>query len=116
MNEIINNIPNDLENYVLKPLFSFGSNNVIIGVKKDDIEKIKAPENWILQKKIEYEPVFKEDDSLLKAEIRIMYLWPNGNTKPTLTISDARLTTGKIINVDHNKNKWTGATISFIQK
>jgi len=47
-------IPKDLENYVLKPLFSFAGQGVIIDVTKEDITNIKDPENWILQRKVNY--------------------------------------------------------------
>jgi hypothetical protein len=51
LNEIIDKMPDDLENYVLKPLFSFSGHGILMDVTKDDIEKIKDPQNWILQKK-----------------------------------------------------------------
>jgi hypothetical protein len=49
----------DLENYVVKPLFSFAGQGVIIDVTKEDIEKIADPENWILQRKVRYALPFK---------------------------------------------------------
>jgi glutathionylspermidine synthase len=48
----VKSIPNDLHNYVIKPLFSFAGQGVIIDVTKEDLEKIKDPQNWILQKKL----------------------------------------------------------------
>ena len=117
LNDILNNLPNDLENYVLKPLFSFGGTNVCIDVTKEDIDKIDNPTNWILERKFEYQPVFKEEDSYLKAEVRLMYFWPDGDSKPTLTFTCTRLTPGKMISVGQNKHKkWAGTTVSFIQK
>ncbi len=56
LNEI-KQLPGDLENYVLKPLFSFAGQGVIIDVTEDDINTVKDPENWILQKKVEYADV-----------------------------------------------------------
>ena len=35
-------LPGDLENYVVKPLFSFAGQGVIIDVTKEDVEKITA--------------------------------------------------------------------------
>lgn len=40
LNEI-NEIPTDLENYVLKPLFSFAGQGVVIDVTPEDIEKVQ---------------------------------------------------------------------------
>ncbi len=111
----LSDIPVDLENYVLKPLFSFAGQGVIIDVTKADIQKIKDPENWILQKKVNYEPVVQSPDGGVKAEIRLLYLWPNGDEKPTLAINLARLSKGKMIGVRYNKDfDWVGGTVAFM--
>ena len=108
-------IPTDLENYVLKPLFSFAGQGVIIDVTKQDIESITDPENWILQQKVNYEPIVQSPDGRVKAEIRLLYLWPNGDAKPTLAINLARLSRGKMIGVRYNQNfDWVGGTIAFM--
>ncbi|MDN3580160.1 hypothetical protein [Mucilaginibacter flavus] len=108
-------IPADLENYVLKPLFSFAGQGVIIDVTLDDIRSIKDPENWILQEKVNYEPVVQAPDGGVKAEIRLLYLWPNGDDAPTLAINLARLSRGKMIGVRYNKDfDWVGGTIAFM--
>jgi hypothetical protein len=110
-------IPADLENYVLKPLFSFAGQGVIIDVKKEDIEKIKDPENWILQQKVHYEPVLEAPDGGVKIEIRLLYLWPDRDSKPTLAINLARLSRGKMIGVRYNKDfDWVGGTVAFMRK
>jgi len=84
-------IPADLENYVLKPLFSFAGQGVIIDVSRADIDRIPDPENWILQEKVNYEPVVQAPDGGVKVEIRLLYLWPDGDAQPTLAINLARL-------------------------
>lgn len=113
----IKSIPADLENYVLKPLFSFAGQGVIIDVKKEDIEKINDPENWILQQKVNYEPALKAPDGGVKIEIRLLYLWPDGERKPTLAINLARLSKGKMIGVRYNKDfDWVGGTVAFMRK
>jgi hypothetical protein len=106
--------PADLQNYVLKPLFSFAGQGVIIDVTEQDIKNIKAPENWILQEKVNYEPVIQAPDDGVKAEIRLLYLWPDGDLKPTLAINLARLSRGKMIGVRYNQDfDWVGGTIAF---
>jgi hypothetical protein len=108
-------IPSDLGNYVLKPLFSFAGQGVIIDVSKNDIQNIKDPKNWILQQKVNYEPVVQAPDGGVKVEIRLLYLWPNGDEKPTLAINLARLSRGKMIGVRYNQNfDWVGGTIAFM--
>ncbi|QEC76182.1 hypothetical protein [Mucilaginibacter ginsenosidivorax] len=110
-------LPTDLENYVLKPLFSFAGQGVIIDVTLDDIRRIKDPENWILQQKVNYEPVVQSPDGGVKAEIRLLYLWPDGDKKPTLSINLARLSRGKMIGVRYNKDfDWVGGTIAFMPR
>jgi hypothetical protein len=110
-------IPADLENYVLKPLFSFAGQGVIIDVKQSDIDSITDPENWVLQQKVNYEPVVEAPDGNVKAEIRLLYLWPDGDERPTLAINLARLSRGKMIGVRYNQDfDWVGGTVAFMQK
>nr|WP_025142144.1 hypothetical protein [Pedobacter jeongneungensis] len=109
-------IPGDLENYVLKPLFSFAGMGVIIDVTETDIINIKDPENWILQRKVNYEPAVQAPDGGVKAEIRMMYLWPDGG-EPQLCINLARLSRGKMIGVRYNADfDWVGGTIGFMEE
>jgi hypothetical protein len=109
-------IPKDLENYVLKPLFSFAGMGVIIDVSETDITNIKDPENWILQRKVNYEPAVQAPDGGVKAEVRMMYLWPDGG-EPQLCINLARLSKGKMIGVRYNANfDWVGGTIGFMEE
>jgi hypothetical protein len=113
----LESIPADLENYVLKPLFSFAGQGVIIDVTPADIEAIKDPENWILQEKVNYEPIIQAPDGGVKAEIRLLYLWPDGDAEPTLAINLARLSRGKMIGVRYNKDfDWVGGTTAFMPK
>ncbi len=111
----IENIPADLDNYVLKPLFSFAGMGVIIDVTEADIKAIKDPENWILQRKVTYEPVIQAPDAGVKAEIRMMYLWPEGE-EPQLCINLGRLSRGKMIGVRYNKDfDWVGGTVGLME-
>ncbi|CAF4252097.1 unnamed protein product, partial [Adineta steineri] len=110
LNDITDNLPSDLQNYVLKPLFSSGGSGIIIDVKNSDIEKVKNPKNWILERKIEYEPILNVNGTPIKGEIRLMYLWPDSSEKPILTSNVLRLSTGKMINSQFNKNsEWAGS-------
>ena len=112
----VDTIPADLQNYVLKPLFSFAGQGVIIDVTQQDIAAIADPENWILQQKVHYEPIIQAPDGGVKAEIRLLYLWPDGDEKPTLTINLARLSRGKMIGVRYNKDfDWVGGTAALMR-
>jgi len=110
-------IPDDLENYVLKPLFSFAGQGVIIDVKPQDLSAVTDPENWILQKKVAYAPVIKTPDEPAKAEIRIFYFWEEGAARPVPANNLARLSKGKMIGVRFNKDKiWTGGSFALFEK
>ena len=103
--------PDELENYVLKPLFSFAGHGVEIDLTKEMINSIDDPENYILQEKVEYAPLIKTPDGYSKVEIRMMFLWDD---KPQLVNNLVRMSKGKMIGVDYNKNKsWVGSTIAF---
>lgn len=116
LNEI-QQIPLDLENYVLKPLFSFAGQGVVIDVSAADIENVKDLENWILQHKVKYADVIETPDIPAKAEIRIFYFWKDAAERPVPTNNLARLSKGKMIGVRYNKDKeWVGGTLAFFEK
>ena len=113
----VKQIPNDLDNYVLKPLFSFAGQGVVIDVTKADIEKVTDPHNWILQRKVKYADVIQTPDIPAKAEIRIFYFWKDGESRPIATQNLARLSKGKMIGVRYNKDKeWVGSSLVYFEK
>ena len=115
LNEL-KSIPEDLENYVLKPLFSFSGSGVIFDVKREDIDKISDKQNFILQRKVQYEPVIQSPTGTVKAEIRLLFLWLKGEHQPQLTINLVRLSKGKMIGVDYNKDlDWVGGSVDFFE-
>jgi len=110
----LNSIPDDLENYVLKPLFSFAGTGVIIDVTKNDIDNLPDPQNWMLQKKVNYAPVIKTPTTPAKAEIRLLFLWEEGATAPYPAINIARLSKGKMIGIRYNQHEtWVGGSIAY---
>jgi hypothetical protein len=112
-------LPQDLENYVLKPLFSFSGSGVIFHVTLQDIERIPDQErkNYMLQRKVHYEPVIQAPDGLVKAEVRLLYLWEDGAARPELVTNLARLSRGEMIGVKYNKDKtWVGGTVCFFEE
>jgi hypothetical protein len=116
LNEI-KELPDDLENYVLKPLFSFAGQGVIIDVTKADIDKVRDPENWILQRKVKYADEIKTPDIPAKAEIRIFYFWKKGAARPVAVNNLARLSKGKMIGVRYNMDKdWVGGSVAYFEK
>ena len=109
-------LPGDLENYVLKPLFSFAGMGVVIDVTRQDIDDVKDPENWILQRKVKYADVIVTPDGPAKAEIRLFYFWKKGWAKPVAVHNLSRLSKGKMIGTRYNKDKtWVGGSVSFFE-
>ena len=110
-------IPENLENYVLKPLFSFSGSGVIFHVKREDIESVKDKELYILQKKVNYLPIVQSPDGKVKAEVRMLYVWKKEDTNPTPLCNLVRLSRGEMIGVKYNKDKdWVGGTIGLFEK
>jgi hypothetical protein len=115
LNEVTSPLP--LDQYVLKPLFSFAGMGVVIDVSEEDITRIKDPENWILQKKVHYAPVIETMDEPAKAEIRLFYFWKKGWTRPVAVHNLSRLSKGKMIGTRYNKDKtWVGGSIAYFEK
>ncbi|HEX7902870.1 MAG TPA: hypothetical protein VF487_03245 [Chitinophagaceae bacterium] len=116
LNEV-KQMPSDLENFVLKPLFSFAGQGVVIDVTQKDIDNVKDSENWILQRKVKYAEVIQTPDDPAKAEIRIFYFWKDGAARPTPANNLARLSKGKMIGVRYNKDKeWVGGSYCLFEK
>jgi hypothetical protein len=116
LNEV-KQLPGDLENFVLKPLFSFAGQGVIIDVTKDDIDKVTDPQNWILQRKVKYADVIRTPNVPAKAEIRIFYFWKDGMERPVAVTNLARLSKGKMIGVRYNMDKdWVGGSVAYFEK
>lgn len=112
----VKNLPDDLENYVLKPLFSFAGQGVIIDIRETDVAAIAHPEQWILQKKVDYEPIVKTPTGMGKCELRMMYFWEKGAGRPVLVNNLARISKGKMVGVRYNQDlDWVGASIGFFE-
>lgn len=110
-------IPTDLENYVLKPLFSFSGSGVIFHVKREDIEAVTDKELYILQKKVNYVPIVQSPDGKVKAEVRVLCVWNKGQQEPTLLCNLVRLSRGEMIGVKYNKDKdWVGGTLGLFER
>ena len=116
LNDYNGNFPADLENYVLKPLFSFAGTGVQLHVTAEELDKINDPENFILQRKVKYEPVVQAPDALIKCEIRMLYIWPDDAPRPRLLTSLSRLSRGEMVGVRFNKDfTWVGGSACFYE-
>ncbi len=101
----------ELEKFVLKPLFSFAGSGVQLGPTPATLQAIGDPHHYILQEKVQYAPLIQTPAGLAKVECRLMYLWKD---HPQLATSLVRLSRGKMMGVDFNRNRqWVGSTIAF---
>jgi hypothetical protein len=108
--------PDDLENYVLKPLFSFSGAGVKINITKADLDEVDNRKNYILQRKVAYAPVLDTPSGPAKCEIRIMMVWDKNAARPTPINNLIRITKGEMVGVKYNKDKdWVGASIGFFE-
>src|SRR3982074_3535764 len=106
----LDTIPEDLENYALKPLYSFAGLGVVIAPKKEDVQAVPEEKRgqYILQERLHFEPVIETPFGGTKAEVRVMYVWIE-ELMPVLTI--IRMGRGLMMGVDHNKDmEWVGAS------
>lgn len=109
--------PADLENYVLKPLFSFAGSGVKLHFTKEDLDVIEDKENYLIQKKVKYEPIIEDKEgNLIKTEIRMLFTWEDNASRPKLVTNLARLSRGEMIGVNFNKNfDWVGGSCAFFE-
>jgi len=108
--------PTALDKYILKPLFSFAGQGVIIDISAGDIENIKDPSGWILQEKVNYAHCIETPTGPAKAELRLFYFWDEDKQQYIATMNLARLSKGKMIGVNYNKNAtWVGGSLAYFE-
>lgn len=105
-------LPKDLDDWVLKPLYSFAGLGVELGPSAERLKSIADPANYLLQRKVEYAPVVETPDGGAKAEVRMMFVWQDG--RPRLINNLVRMSKGAMMGVDFNKKKtWVGASLAY---
>jgi hypothetical protein len=107
-------VPADLDNFVLKPLYSFAGLGVVIAPSRADIDAIPPAKRseYILQERLNFTPVVETPYGTTKAELRIMYVWLS-ELVPVMTI--VRMGRGLMMGVDHNKNMaWVGSSAALV--
>ncbi len=106
----LSEVPRDLENYVLKPLYSFAGLGVVIGPSRDQVAAAD-PAQFILQERIDFKPVIATPHGPAKAEIRVMYIWQEA---PEAVMLIVRMGRGTMMGVDQNPDmEWVGASAAF---
>lgn len=108
-------LPEDRNQWVLKPLYSFAGKGIVFGPTQEELDAIvpNEREHYLLQERVQFAPVIETPFGPTQAEIRILYLWPEGGRlTPVLTLT--RMGRGKMMGVDHNRDQeWVGSTAAF---
>jgi hypothetical protein len=108
--------PKDLDRHIIKPLFSFAGIGVIMNPTREDLANIPKTHHsqYILQERMNFEPVIDTPAGPTKAEVRIMYIWLD-ELQPVMTI--IRMGRGLMMGVDQNRNmEWVGASAGFYSR
>jgi hypothetical protein len=104
--------PDDLDRWVLKPLFSFSGSGVKVDVTPEDFAAVPDEERafTLLMRKVDYAPVVEAaDGGRSSVEVRVMFVWTDGRPRPVTTL--ARLSRGRMMGVKFNRDKtWVGST------
>jgi hypothetical protein len=108
----VERLPADRERVLLKPLYSFAGKGIEFAPTDVELAAIPNGErrNYLLQERVGFKPVIATPHGMTQAEIRILYLWPDGGAMEPV-ISLARMGRGRMMGVDHNRNlEWVGGS------
>jgi hypothetical protein len=109
-------LPEDRNQWVLKPLYSFAGKGVQFEPTEEDLAAIPAGERheFLLQERVQFEPVIRTPEGMTQAEIRILYVWPDGKAMTAMT-SLVRMGRGLMMGVDHNRDRtWVGGSAGLV--
>ncbi len=107
-------LPGNLEDYVLKPLYSFGGRGVRVGPSREEVESIPPVErgDYILQQRVNFVPVLDTPRGPTKVETRILYIHDGSELHPVATV--VRTGRGNMMGVTYNDDlDWVGASAAF---
>lgn len=108
--------PDNLENFVLKPLYSFAGSGVKLHIDEEMLDKIEDRENFIIQEKVKYHPIIETLDVPAKCEIRLMTLFNAQDKTNKIASNLVRLSKGDMVGVRYNKDReWVGSSIGFFE-
>lgn len=108
-------VPDDLENYVLKPLYSFAGGGVIVGPAAEDVRAVPDAlrHAYLLQRRVEYADALLTPEGGTKMELRVMIIWDEEPVPVMLLVRTGR---GKMMGVNFNTDlRWVGATCALIE-
>jgi hypothetical protein len=111
-------LPENRENWVFKPLYSFAGKGIQFAPTDADLAAVPKAErnNYLLQERVQFEPVIRTPEGMTQAEIRILYVWPDGKKMTPMT-SLVRMGRGLMMGVDHNRDRtWVGGSAGLFRE
>lgn len=105
-------LPGDRTRWILKPLYSFAGKGIQFAPTDEELAAVPEPErgNYLLQERVQFEPVIRTPEGPTQAEVRILYVWPDGGSLIPMT-NLVRMGRGMMMGVDHNRDRtWVGGT------
>jgi hypothetical protein len=111
----VERLPKDPAHWVLKPLYSFAGKGIQFAPTEADLAAIPEVErhDYLLQERVQFEPVIATPEGMTQAEIRILYVWPDERSMVPMT-SLVRMGRGLMMGVDHNRDRtWVGGSAGF---
>ena len=112
----LSNIPDNLNDFVLKPLYSFAGTGVVVGPTREEVLNVPKDQkqHYLLQEKVEYAPIVATPSGGTKVEMRVMFLW---DTEPVPVMILGRSGRGAMMGVRFNKDlDWVGATAILVEE
>lgn len=111
-----NRLPADRADWILKPLYSFAGKGIQFHPRQEELDAIPPGErhSYLLQERVNFEPVIRTPEGPTQAEIRILYVWPEGGELTPMT-NLVRMGRGMMMGVDHNRDRtWVGGTAGLV--
>jgi hypothetical protein len=108
-----NGLPEDRDQLLLKPLYSFAGKGIQFSPTDEDLESIPEGERrlYLVQERVRFSPVIDTPWGPTQAEIRVMYCWPEDTGEMVPMTSLVRLGRGLMMGVDHNRSQeWVGGS------
>ncbi len=108
-------LPANRERWVFKPLYSFAGKGIQFAPTDDDLRAVPIARRheYLLQERVRFQPVIRTPEGMTQAEVRILYVWPEGGPLTPMT-SLVRMGRGTMMGVDQNHDRtWVGGTTAF---
>jgi hypothetical protein len=116
----VTRMPEDRENWLLKPLFSFAGAGIVFAPTDAQLASIAPPDRrqYVLQERVPFSPTIDTPYGPTQAEIRIMLVhdgeWA-GRPLYRAVLPLVRMGRGKMMGVDYNKGlRWVGAAAGLV--